>query len=45
MIATKGAKGKLRGEDKEKGERITPEVDKQLLEKIEKAALQVSSLC
>lgn len=41
MVTSKMGKGKLQGEDKEKGKRVTPEVDKQLLEKIGKAVLQV----
>lgn len=42
MVSAKGAKGKmLKGEATEKGDRITPEIDKELLDKIEKAAQQV----
>lgn len=44
MVTMKGAKSKLQGEDKEKGKRISPEVDQQLLDKIERAVLMVS-LC
>ncbi|XP_022655107.1 DNA topoisomerase 2-alpha-like isoform X2 [Varroa destructor] len=41
MVSAKGAKGKmLKGEATEKGDRITPEIDKELLDKIEKAAQQ-----